>query len=41
MENAEGVPVFFAKIEYSFGNLGIDRDPAMHLERQMDAFLGH
>ena len=34
VQNAEGVPVYFAKIEFSFGNLGVDRGPAEHLNQQ-------
>ena len=32
MQNPEGIPVYFAKIELSFGNLALDRDPAIHLD---------
>lgn len=41
MENDANVPVFFAKIEYSFGNLGMDRDPALHIQAQIEAYLNH
>ena len=35
MQNEQGVPVFFAKIEFSFGSLAADRDPAMHIDHQI------
>jgi hypothetical protein len=31
----QNVPVFFAKVEYSFGNYISDRDPTMHLQEQI------
>ena len=35
------VPVFFAKVEYSFGSFVSDRDPTLHLEGQIQAFKAH
>ena len=31
MQNDANVPVFFAKVEYAFSNLSMDRDPALHI----------
>lgn len=41
MENGAHVPVFFATIEYSFGNIGLDRDVIVHLNSQIEAFQAH
>jgi len=41
MQNSRGVPVFFAKTEFSFGGLGMDKDPTLHLDSQIGNFLGH
>ena len=39
--NAQGVPVYLLKMEYSFGNLMEDRDKVKHLHEQIQAFLAH
>ena len=41
MENSQQVPVFFARIEYSFGNLAMDRGPMWHINEQIKAFHAH
>lgn len=41
MQNSLQVPVFFAKIEYSMGNLQGDRDTILHLDEQIRAFFEH
>ena len=38
MENEANVPVFFNKIEYSFGSPSGDKDAALHIQRQIDTY---
>ena len=41
MKNPQAVPVFFAKCEYNFGSIAMDRNPAYHLDQKIKAFEAH
>lgn len=42
MENPQQVPVFFTKMEYSFGNFAVsDKDAVMQNDNQLEFFQAH
>ena len=41
IDNPMRVPVFFCKMEFSFGSISGDRDVALHQDRQIQAFKAH
>lgn len=41
IQNEDGIPVTFARFEYNFGNLFLDRIPALELHEKVESFVAH